>query len=209
MHAAVHVCVVAMVIVAECVSYCSRFLTGCRVVKIHQRRAVHLLVKYREVFAVATHEVMPEECLERASRNLSSAVAARGLDIKDVTHIFNYDLSQDAQEYVHRVGRTARAGQTGKAITLLSERDHDVFREILSRYPVKVEQLPLEKFEKLTDALAVGDPVETKVILVDPKDRKINLSIKQLERDLHVAATKKYSSKTPRPNLGKLLDSDT
>ena len=49
---------------------------------------------------------------------VASAVAARGLDIKDVTHIFNYDLSQDAQEYIHRVGRTARAGQTGKAITL-------------------------------------------------------------------------------------------
>ena len=80
---------------------------------------------------------------------VASAVAARGLDIKDVTHIFNYDLSQDAQEYIHRVGRTARAGQTGKAITLLSERDHDVFREILSRYPVKVKQLPLENFEKL------------------------------------------------------------
>ena len=80
---------------------------------------------------------------------VASAVAARGLDIKDVSHIFNYDLSQDAQEYVHRVGRTARAGKTGKAITLLSERDHDVFREILSRYPVKVEQLPLEDFEKL------------------------------------------------------------
>jgi ATP-dependent RNA helicase DeaD len=80
---------------------------------------------------------------------VASAVAARGLDIKDVSHIFNYDLSQDAQEYVHRVGRTARAGKQGKAITLLSERDHDVFREILNRYPVKVEQLPLENFERL------------------------------------------------------------
>tara|TARA_Y100000310_G_scaffold255534_2_gene263047 strand:- start:7420 stop:8814 length:1395 start_codon:yes stop_codon:yes gene_type:complete len=80
---------------------------------------------------------------------VASAVAARGLDIKDVTHIFNYDLSQDPQEYVHRVGRTARAGQQGKAITLLSERDHDTFREILSRYPVNVKELPLEDFPKL------------------------------------------------------------
>lgn len=80
---------------------------------------------------------------------VASAVAARGLDIKDVTHIFNYDLSQDAQEYIHRVGRTARAGQAGKAITLLSERDHDVFREILNRYPVKVTKLHLEDFPRL------------------------------------------------------------
>ncbi len=80
---------------------------------------------------------------------VASAVAARGLDIKDVTHIFNYDLARDPQEYVHRVGRTARAGEKGKAITLLSEKDHDVFREILYRYPVKVTELPLENFERL------------------------------------------------------------
>ncbi len=85
----------------------------------------------------------------RSNVLVASAVAARGLDIKDVTHIFNYDLSKDPQEYIHRVGRTARAGKSGKAITLLSERDHDVFREILSRYPVNIKELPLEQFERL------------------------------------------------------------
>jgi len=88
---------------------------------------------------------------------VASAVAARGLDIKDVTHIFNYDLSRDPQEYIHRVGRTARAGEKGKAITLLSEKDHDVFRDILYRYPVKVKELPLEEFERLRfDARSSG-----------------------------------------------------
>ena len=80
---------------------------------------------------------------------VASAVAARGLDIKDVTHIFNYDLSQDPQEYVHRIGRTARAGQSGKAITLLSSRDHDVFRDIHDRYQFEVRELPQEKFQRL------------------------------------------------------------
>ncbi len=80
---------------------------------------------------------------------IASAVAARGLDIKFVTHVFNYDLSQDAEEYIHRVGRTARAGEQGKAITLLSERDHDAFRTVIHRFSVDVEQLPLENFEKL------------------------------------------------------------
>jgi len=79
---------------------------------------------------------------------VASAVAARGLDIKAVSHVFNYDLSKDAQEYVHRVGRTARAGETGKAITLLSSRDHDVFREVLSRYDLKVTKLNEENFRK-------------------------------------------------------------
>ncbi len=80
---------------------------------------------------------------------VASAVAARGIHIDGLSHVFNYDLSQDPQEYVHRVGRTARAGEKGKAITLLSEKDYEVFREILSRYQVPAQELPLESFPKL------------------------------------------------------------
>jgi superfamily II DNA/RNA helicase len=80
---------------------------------------------------------------------VASAVAARGLDIKNVTHVFNFDLSRDPQEYIHRVGRTARAGEKGVAYTLLSGKDHDIFSAVLSRYPIKVEKLDVPKFEKL------------------------------------------------------------
>ncbi len=80
---------------------------------------------------------------------VASAVASRGLDIKDITHVFNYDLSQDPQEYIHRIGRTARAGESGKAITLLSSQDHDAFRAIFSRYDIGAEELPREDFPKL------------------------------------------------------------
>ena len=80
---------------------------------------------------------------------IASAVAARGLDIKDVSHVYNYDLSRDPQEYIHRVGRTARAGEAGKAITLLTDRDHEVFSQILRRYDVKIHVLPKEEFPLL------------------------------------------------------------
>ena len=80
---------------------------------------------------------------------IASAVAARGLDIKDVTHIFNYDLSKDPQEYIHRVGRTARAGESGKAITLLSDNDHGAFHSIFDRYDVDIQEMQLEKFPRL------------------------------------------------------------
>ena len=63
--------------------------------------------------------------------------------------MFNYDLSQDPQEYIHRIGRTARAGESGKAITLLSSQDHDAFRAIFSRYDIGAEELPREDFPKL------------------------------------------------------------
>ncbi len=50
-------------------------------------------------------------------------VAARGLDIPDVTHVINYDLPPDSESYVHRIGRTGRAGQSGQAVTLLTPRE--------------------------------------------------------------------------------------
>ncbi len=80
---------------------------------------------------------------------VASAVAARGLDIQGVTHVFNYDLANDPQEYVHRVGRTARAGQSGVAVTLLAPQDHEAFHAIFRRYDLDVEELPREDFPKL------------------------------------------------------------
>jgi ATP-dependent RNA helicase DeaD len=61
-------------------------------------------------------------------------VAARGLDIKNVTHVYNYDIPKEAKQYIHRVGRTARAGTDGKAINILSSRDHDNFRRVLREH---------------------------------------------------------------------------
>jgi ATP-dependent RNA helicase DeaD len=65
-------------------------------------------------------------------------VAGRGLDIKNVSHVYNYDIPQDNKQYIHRIGRTARAGSEGKAINLLSPRDHDNFSSILRYNDVKV-----------------------------------------------------------------------
>lgn len=80
---------------------------------------------------------------------VATAVAARGLDIKNVTHIFNYDVPKNPEEYIHQIGRTARAGESGKAITLLSNIDHDNFSAILRKYPVKVNKLAKETFARI------------------------------------------------------------
>ncbi|TNF23675.1 MAG: DEAD/DEAH box helicase [Deltaproteobacteria bacterium] len=52
---------------------------------------------------------------------VATDVASRGIHVDDVTHVFNYDVPQDPEDYVHRIGRTARAGASGKAITLACE----------------------------------------------------------------------------------------
>lgn len=57
-------------------------------------------------------------------------VAARGLDISDITHVVNYDIPQDSESYVHRIGRTGRAGRAGTAITLVSPREFMQLRQI-------------------------------------------------------------------------------
>ena len=77
-------------------------------------------------------------------------VAARGLDIKGVTHIYNYDIPKDAKEYVHRIGRTARAGKEGKAVNLLSTRDYGNYDRVLRDNDVKIEKEEVPKLEKLT-----------------------------------------------------------
>ncbi len=61
---------------------------------------------------------------------VATDVAARGLDVEGVTHIFNYDIPGDAESYIHRIGRTGRAGQQGSAITLLTTRDAEAMQAI-------------------------------------------------------------------------------
>jgi len=78
---------------------------------------------------------------------VASDIAARGLDIKMLTHVYNFDVPKTPKEYVHRVGRTARAGEEGIAITLVSEKDYDNFRRVLDDRSLKVEKLPLPKYD--------------------------------------------------------------
>ena len=76
---------------------------------------------------------------------VSTDVAARGLHIENVSHIYNYDLPKDPKDYVHRIGRTARAGESGKVVNLLCEYDHDNFSRVQNEY----RTFSIEKTERL------------------------------------------------------------
>ncbi|MEK6952263.1 MAG: DEAD/DEAH box helicase [Nanoarchaeota archaeon] len=90
------------------------------------------------------NQVMEKFHSQKVQILVCTDVAARGLDIKGVTHIYNYDAPVDSKEYLHRIGRTARAGEEGKVINLISSRDRVNFNNILRNRDLEIsnEQTP-------------------------------------------------------------------
>ncbi len=97
---------------------------------------------------------MEEFHKNKASVLVCTDVASRGLDIKGVTHIYNYDIPKDSKQYIHRIGRTARAGKEGKAVNILSKRDHDNFSRLLNAYNVDItkEERPYLERAKIKES---------------------------------------------------------
>jgi len=81
---------------------------------------------------------------------VATNVAARGLDVRGVTHVINYDMAKTIDEYVHRIGRTGRAGHSGQAITFISEANYALIRS-LSEVLVEANQQIPEWFTKFSD----------------------------------------------------------
>ncbi len=97
-------------------------------------------LKYCGIEAMAIHGGFSQAKRTRAMHRFHSKnvyvlvctdVAARGLDIPHVSHVYNYDIPKESKQYIHRIGRTARAGKEGKAINILASRDHDNFTRVL------------------------------------------------------------------------------
>lgn len=82
---------------------------------------------------------------------VATDVAARGLDIVDVSHVFNYDMPADAEDYVHRIGRTGRAGKKGIAITLLTPRERSRMNQIQAYTRQPIIEMPLPGREEVQE----------------------------------------------------------
>jgi len=111
--------------------------------------------------ASAINGDMSQALRERAIDNLKSGkldvliatdVAARGLDVDRITHVVNYDIPYDTESYVHRIGRTGRAGRTGDAILFVSPREKRLLSNIEQATKQKVAEMQLPSTEFINNA---------------------------------------------------------
>lgn len=82
---------------------------------------------------------------------VATDVAARGLDVERISHVINYDIPYDAEAYVHRIGRTGRAGRQGEAILFVSRREQRLLRSIEKATGQRIEKMTLPTPEDVAD----------------------------------------------------------
>jgi superfamily II DNA/RNA helicase len=113
------------------------------------------------------------ETLERFKRGeirllICSDVAARGLDIVDMSHVFNFDVPYHAEDYVHRIGRTGRAGKSGRAFTLATPAEGKAVAAIEALINKPIPRIALDGLAPATKDLGTGPPATSKSPAASP-----------------------------------------
>ena len=98
-------------------------------------------------------ETMRQFKLGRFPYLIATDVAARGIDVSQMSHVFNFDLPEDGESFVHRVGRVGRAGETGKAITL-------------------VTPFEMRKLEEIQDYIGFELPIKERPVAIEVEQSK-------------------------------------
>lgn len=124
---------------------------------------------------------------------IATDLASRGIDVQDVTHIINYDLPEDPEVYVHRVGRTARMGAQGKAFTLVSRDQGELLTKVENLINMLIPVLKLEGFEPTPPP---ADWVEADPSLAPPAEQPKEV-VSRFNRPLHNASGSSAPSSTP------------
>jgi ATP-dependent RNA helicase RhlE len=117
---------------------------GVNAVAIHGDKSQQQRTEALEAFKSGTARVM-----------VATDVAARGLDIDDLPHVINYELPHVAEDYVHRIGRTGRAGKLGDATSLVAPEEKPRLNDIERLIKLKIEQVSLPEFS--TSAVVESD----------------------------------------------------
>ena len=135
---------------------------------------------------------------------VATDVAARGLDVEQITHVINYDIPWDVEAYVHRIGRTGRAGRTGMATLFITPRERKMMREIerYTKSPIKPMRMPTVADVAARRVNALKETLK-KTIAAGDLDLYLNM-VGQIVEDGHdisevAAAAAKMASESGRP----------
>jgi len=131
---------------------------------------------------------------------VATDVAARGIDVPDLSHVFQYDIPQDKEYYVHRSGRTARAGKAGVSIAITTASDMPTLRQIARKYDIPLEEREMPTSEEL--ASRVGQRLTNLL-----EDRMRDRSSLERERQARFVAVARQLVEEGEPEvLAMLLD---
>jgi len=112
---------------------------------------------------------------------VATDVAARGLDVNDVTHVFNYHLPLDPESYVHRIGRTGRAGKEGMAISLVTPHEFRALNKIQKISKITLKEVPTlndvknGEIQKIIDKMSQIDPSEKAIEIIEALQNEYDL----------------------------------
>ena len=137
--------------------------------------------------------VMHEFKNERIDILVATDIVSRGIDIDDITLVINFDVPYDVEDYVHRIGRTARAGDSGMAITFVSPEEQYLFEQIEQFLQKKVYRIPVP--------VEVGEAPE-----YNPEKFRKQKGAKRHSSKRKVSANKVDSTKSERPKTSARKD---
>jgi len=130
---------------------------------------------------------------------VASDVAARGLDVKGVSHVFNYDAPWHPDDYIHRIGRTGRAGATGTAYTFATSADAEAIENIEKLTGMKIERLGKPRRAEPTEAAPEAEAPKPERAARPPRGRKPAAEAKAAPEPKSVVETKPApESRAPR-----------
>lgn len=123
------------------VIFCRTKLRADTLLDALQTRGYNADVLHGDLSQAKREQVMRRFREARIQFLVATDVAARGIDVEGVSHVFNYDIPHDAESYIHRIGRTGRAGQTGVAVTFVTQRDQQYLALIEKGIKASLERL--------------------------------------------------------------------
>ncbi|MGH1578327.1 DEAD/DEAH box helicase [Planktotalea sp.] len=135
---------------------------------------------------------------------VASDVAARGLDVPSVSHVFNFDVPSHAEDYVHRIGRTGRAGRDGKAVMICVPRDEKNFEDIeklIQKTITRIENplKPAEKSEEAPKAETEAKPKRTRSRSRKPATPKVEAEAQTDAKPQETAKAEQPRQETQKP----------